>query len=170
MRCPFCQSDDDKVTDSRSVDDGARIRRRRECLACGGRFTTNEQIETPPLRVIKKDNSTVPFDRSKIVAGIVRATWRRENIMAEDIERIVQRVESVARSSADQNIRSSAIGDLILKELRRLDPVAYIRFFSVYKDFKDVSEFRSVIKLFDYDDDAGRESENDAGPADGEDA
>lgn len=145
MRCPFCRNPDTKVTDSRDTDDGASIRRRRECLACGKRFTTYETVEKTPLRVIKKNGTREMFDRNKIRNGLIRACEKR-NISSAQIENIINIVERKARNSLKQEISSEDIGNMVMEELRHLDQVAYVRFASVYREFKDLSSFMSELE------------------------
>ena len=147
MRCPFCREDNDRVVDSRSGEDGSTIRRRRECLKCKRRFTTYERIEDNPLRVIKKDGRRVPFDREKLRRGIEKACWNLP-ISAEQIDRLVLGVESDFVEKYDREGPSQYVGELVMRELRKLHQVAYIRFASVYREFKDVSEFMGVLEEF----------------------
>jgi transcriptional repressor NrdR len=140
MRCPFCKEDRDKVIDSRSSDGGRVIRRRRQCLACSRRFTTYEKIgEGVKLYVVKKDNSRVPYDRGKIVGGLQKACYKRP-ISAEQIQRIADRTEEMIFRNFDKEVSSSFIGESVMKQLRKVDKVAYIRFASVYRDFRDAGE------------------------------
>ncbi|MCK6472436.1 MAG: transcriptional regulator NrdR [Planctomycetes bacterium] len=147
MRCPFCQHDDDKVVDSRASDDGVAIRRRRECLKCSRRFTTYERIEVSPLRVIKKDGRRVPYDREKVRRGIEKACWNLP-ISAEQIDKMVDAIEGVAFEKYEREVPSQELGNLVMQELRKLHQVAYVRFASVYREFKDVSEFMDVLEEF----------------------
>ena len=140
MRCPYCKSNDDKVIDSRTSGDAAVIRRRRECLGCGRRFTTYETIEEIQLRVIKKDGTRVPFDRNKLRAGILKACEKRP-VSQEQIEEMCRRIEAQLNEMFDKDVSSKFIGSLVMNELRKLDPVAYVRFASVYREFKDVEQF-----------------------------
>ena len=140
MRCPFCKEDRDKVVDSRSSDGGRIIRRRRQCLVCRKRFTTYEKIgESFKLYVVKKDNSRVPYDRSKIVDGLEKACYKR-SVSAEQIQRITDKAEETIFRSFDKEVSSEFIGESVMKQLRRVDKVAYIRFASVYRDFRDAGE------------------------------
>ena len=140
MRCPFCKEDQDKVVDSRSSDVGRVIRRRRQCLACGRRFTTYEKIgESFKLYVVKKDNSRVPYDRDKIIGGLQKACYKRE-VSAEQIQQIADKVEEDIFQNFEKEVSSAFIGESVMKHLRGIDKVAYIRFASVYRDFKDASE------------------------------
>lgn len=145
MRCPFCRTDEDKVIDSRASNDQSVIRRRRECTGCGRRFTTYERIEEVPFRVVKKDGSRVPFDRNKILAGILRACEKRP-IATETLEEVTSRIEARINEMFDAEVSSRFIGNLVMDELRRLDQVAYVRFASVYREFKDVGEFLAELK------------------------
>ena len=140
MRCPYCKSNDDKVIDSRTSGDAAVIRRRRECLGCGRRFTTYETIEEIQLRVIKKDGTRVPFDRNKLRAGILKACEKRP-VSQEQIVEMCRRIEAQLNEMFDKDVSSKFIGSLVMNELRKLDPVAYVRFASVYREFKDVEQF-----------------------------
>ena len=130
MKCPYCSSTDTKVTDSRDTDDGASIRRRRQCLSCGRRFTTYETVETSPLRVIKKNGTREMFDRNKLRNGLVRACEKR-NISSLQIEEMINHVERKIRNDLKQEVSSEIIGNLVMEELRQLDQVAYVRFASV---------------------------------------
>lgn len=145
MRCPSCDCEESKVVDSRSSDDGSSIRRRRECLNCGMRFTTYERREESPLLITKKDGTVEPFDRSKLLHGLFTATAKRD-IPLSDLEILIDNIENDARSQYRNEITSKALGDMILKRLCDLDKVAYIRFASVYKDFKDLDEFTSELE------------------------
>ena len=145
MRCPFCHHDDSKVVDSRSAGDGEIIRRRRECLSCARRFTTYERIERAPIRVMKKDGNRIPFDRNKIRNGLLKACYKRP-VSAEAIENILTKVENEIYKFFDREVPSHFIGEMVMKELRVLDEVSYVRFASVYRDFKDVGEFYRELK------------------------
>lgn len=145
MRCPFCNCDDTKVTDSRATDDGKAIRRRRECLACGKRFTTYEMVEEVPLVVIKKNGMRELFDRNKILNGLLRASNKR-TISRKQLEDVVTSVERTIRNSMAQEVESVRIGELVLDELRHIDEVAYIRFASVYREFADLDSFMAELK------------------------
>ncbi len=145
MRCPFCKEDHDKVVDSRSSDAGRVIRRRRQCLACKRRFTTYERIgEGFKLYVVKKDDSRVPYDRSKIISGLQKACYKRP-VSAEQIQRIADKAEEMIFRNFDKEVSSSFIGESVMKQLRRVDKVAYIRFASVYRDFRDAGELIKEI-------------------------
>ncbi len=145
MRCPFCNCDDTKVTDSRATDDGKAIRRRRECLACGKRFTTYDMVEEVPLVVIKKNGMRELFDRNKILNGLLRASNKR-TISRKQLEDVVTSVERTIRNSLAQEVESVRIGELVLDELRHIDEVAYIRFASVYREFADLDSFMAELK------------------------
>lgn len=145
MRCPFCKEDRDRVVDSRSSRDGFVIRRRRECLGCQRRFTTYERIEETPLRVVKKDGSRVPFDRSRIFNGMLKACEKRP-VSIKMLEEVVNQIEIEIHEMFDREVRSKFIGELVMNNLKNLDQVAYVRFASVYREFKDVSEFLEELK------------------------
>ena len=145
MRCPFCKADDDKVIDSRASNDGFAIRRRRECLACGRRFTTYERIEESPLRVIKKDQHREPFDRRKILFGLIKACEKRP-IPIPLLEEITTRIENRVLEEYENEVPSTYLGELVMEELRGVDQVAYVRFASVYREFEDVTEFMSELE------------------------
>lgn len=145
MRCPFCSIDDDKVVDSRSSSDGGVVRRRRECLGCGKRFTTYERIEETPLRVIKKDGSRSPFDREKIRHGIQRACEKRP-ISAAQIDAIVSEIDNEITRKFDREVPTRIIGELVMEQLKRLDKIAYVRFASVYREFKDPEDFVAAVQ------------------------
>ncbi len=145
MRCPFCKVDDDKVVDSRTSKDGLAIRRRRECLKCSRRFTSYERIEHTPLRVAKKDGRRVDFERSKIRTGIERACWNLP-VTAQQKEEAVGRIEAAIFDAHDREVQTPEIGELVMKALRGLDQVAYVRFASVYREFTDIAEFRRVVE------------------------
>lgn len=145
MRCPFCKVDNDKVVDSRSSGDGDVVRRRRECLACGRRYTTYERVEDSPLRVVKKDGSRVPFEREKILAGLRKACEKRP-VSSEQIDETVRSIEDEINRNYDREVPSSAIGEMVMDRLKKLDSVAYVRFASVYRDFKDPEDFVKVIE------------------------
>lgn len=147
MKCPFCANGENKVIDSRLSRDDSAIRRRRECLACGRRFTTYEFVEGILPTVVKKDGRREPFDRTKILAGIKKACEKRP-ISTDAIEKIVENVERAIQEYQDKEIDSSAVGALVMKELHDLDGVAYVRFASVYRQFRDVMEFVDELKDF----------------------
>lgn len=143
MRCPKCSSEESKVVDSRQAEDA--IRRRRVCESCGFRFTTFERIEEMPLLVIKKDDKREPFNREKIVRGLVRSAYKRP-VSSEDIETIVANVERKIRQLDSNEVESDVIGEFVMQELAELDDITYIRFASVYRSFKDVSELEELLK------------------------
>ncbi len=145
MKCPFCGSHSHRVVDKREKSGANTIRRRRICLECDKRFTTYERIEMGNLMVVKKDGKREPFDREKILRGILKATEKRP-VSADQIESTVDTIETIIRKQYEKEIESGSIGNLIIEELRSLDKVAYIRFASVYKDFKDVETFEQEIK------------------------
>ena len=142
MRCPFCNFEDTKVVDSRSID--GKKRRRRECTSCGKRFTTYEAVEMPVLLVVKRDNTIELFDRNKLLKGLSEAVKKRP-VSIDDINKIVDSVESCYANSMQNQISSAEIGDIVLKSLKEMDQVAYVRFASVYKDFSDVESFINII-------------------------
>lgn len=145
MRCPFCKEDKDKVVDSRSSDVGRIVRRRRHCLGCDRRFTTYEKIgESFKLSVVKKDNSRVPYDRGKVTDGLQKACYKRQ-VSAEQIQQIADKVEEDIFLNFDKEVLSSFIGESVMKHLRGVDKVAYIRFASVYREFKDAEEFIDAV-------------------------
>ena len=147
MRCPFCNQDNSKVVDSRPVEDTNSIRRRRMCESCGKRFTTYEKVETIPLSEIKKDQTREQYDRAKIQDGILRACYKRP-IPIEKIEMTMDSIEGDIFDSADREIASTRIGEIVMEHLKDLDAVAYVRFASVYREFKDVSTFMDELKKF----------------------
>ena len=140
MRCPFCSHQEDKVVDSRSCRDGMAIRRRRECLSCAQRFTTYEYVEQTPLNIIKQDGRREPFDRGKLLEKIQLACYKTK-VSADQIESLVDEVETQISNLADKEINSKEIGTLVMDRLRQLNEVAYVRFASVYRQFKDKSDF-----------------------------
>ena len=145
MKCPFCNQDNTRVVDSRPADDNTALRRRRMCDACGKRFTTYEKVETIPLIVIKKDQNREQFDRSKIEAGVLRACHKRP-VSAEQIHRLVDDVETEVFNLEEREIPSSVIGEIVMDKLKDLEAVAYVRFASVYREFKDVNTFMDELK------------------------
>jgi transcriptional repressor NrdR len=145
MKCPHCSHPDDHVIDSRPVEEGIVIRRRRECLSCSKRFTTYERVEAMPLNVLKSDNRREPFNREKLREGIARACKKRD-ITADQIEQLVTETEFAIQEDYVMEVPSRAIGDLVLKKLKKLDDVAYIRFASVYKQFNDAHSFADALK------------------------
>ncbi|MDD5866963.1 transcriptional regulator NrdR [Lachnospiraceae bacterium YH-ros2228] len=145
MKCPFCGNNDTSVIDSRPADDNTSIRRRRSCEKCGKRFTTYEKVETIPLIVIKKDNNREQYDRSKIEKGVLLSCHKRP-VSADQIRELVDSVEKEIFSREEREVASSEIGELVMKELKSLDSVAYVRFASIYKEFKDVDTFMEELK------------------------
>lgn len=145
MKCPHCSHSEDHVIDSRPVENGSVIRRRRECLSCARRFTTYERLEIIPLVVLKSDNRREPFDRNKLREGVLVACKKR-NITVEQVERLVTEVETALQEDYVMEVPSRAIGDLVLAKLKDLDPVAYIRFASVYRQFSDMDTFLNEVK------------------------
>ena len=140
MKCPFCEYTESKVIDSRPVDEGASIRRRRECLKCEKRFTTYEQIESVPLVVIKKDGKREVFNRQKLINGILRACEKTQ-VSYSQVETLVSEIESSMHNRLDKEIPSTEIGELVMNKLKTIDDIAYVRFASVYREFKDVNTF-----------------------------
>lgn len=145
MKCPYCNHPDTRVIDSRPAEDGSSIRRRRSCDICGKRFTTYEKVETIPLIVIKKDNNREQYERSKIENGILSACYKRP-VSADDIQKTINEVEKEIFSREEKEIPSSVIGEIVMTKLQDLDPVAYVRFASVYREFKDVNTFMDELK------------------------
>ncbi len=145
MKCPFCKKDNDRVVDSRASSDGFVIRRRRQCNECRRRYTTYERMEEIPLRVIKKDGTREPFDRQKILSGLLKACEKRP-VPVPKLEEIVNRIELDLYEKYDREVKTKIVGEMVMKELRGLDQVAYVRFASVYREFKDVSEFMSELQ------------------------
>ena len=145
MRCPFCKADDSRVIDSRSTDEGNAIRRRRECSACGKRFTTYETIEKTPLMVIKRDGRKVVFDRDKMLKGLIRSCDKRD-IPLERIVTLIDEIERDIRNTSPREISSQKIGEMVMEKLKTFDEIAYIRFASVYRKFADIGEFRNELE------------------------
>ena len=150
MKCPFCGYIESKVIDSRPTDENTRIRRRRECLQCGKRFTTYEIIESLPIIVVKKDKSREAFDRDKLLNGLLRACEKRP-VSIEALEKAVDEIEAQIQNSLDREVTSLRIGEFAMEKLKEIDEVAYVRFASVYRSFKDINSFREEINqpLFD---------------------
>ena len=144
MKCPYCGHPESKVIDSRPADENASIRRRRECLACGKRFTTYETVECLPIVVIKKDGSRQSFDRQKVLRGMIRACEKRPVSLAE-LERIADEIEQELQNSMEREIRTADIGEKVMERLRSVDQVAYVRFASVYRQFKDIDTFMAEL-------------------------
>ena len=145
MRCPFCKVDDDRVVDSRASNDGFAIRRRRECVACDRRYTTYERIEESPLRVVKKDQRREPFERRKILLGLIKACEKRPIPIAV-LEGITERIENKVLEEFDSEVPVAYVGQLVMDELKKIDQVAYVRFASVYREFKDIHEFMDELR------------------------
>ena len=145
MKCPYCNQLDTRVIDSRPAEDGNSIRRRRSCDSCGKRFTTYEKVETIPLIIIKKDNNREQYNRGKIENGILRACYKRP-VSAADIQQVIEKIETKIFSMEVKEVSSSSIGEIVMEELKELDEVAYVRFASVYREFKDVNTFLDELK------------------------
>ncbi len=144
MKCPFCSYEESKVIDSRPTDEGEKIRRRRECISCGKRFTTYEIIESVPIIVVKKDKSRQAFDRVKLFNGMLRACEKRP-VSIEQIDKVVSEIEAELQNSLDREVTSVRIGELVMDKLKELDEVAYVRFASVYRQFKDINTFMDEL-------------------------
>lgn len=144
MKCPFCGFEESKVIDSRPTDEGERIRRRRECVKCGKRFTTYEVIETVPVIVVKKDKSRESFDRTKLFNGILRACEKRP-VSIETIDSMVDSIEAALQNSLDREVTSVHIGEMVMDKLKEIDEVAYVRFASVYRQFRDINTFMDEL-------------------------
>ena len=144
MKCPYCGHPESKVIDSRPADENASIRRRRECLSCARRFTTYETVESLPIVVIKKDGSRQSFDRQKVLRGMIRACEKRPVALAE-LERIADEIEQELQNSMEREIRTEIIGEKVMERLRKVDQVAYVRFASVYRQFKDIDTFMAEL-------------------------
>ncbi|MFH1877320.1 MAG: transcriptional regulator NrdR [Candidatus Omnitrophota bacterium] len=147
MRCPFCNNIEDKVIDSRMSGEGVSIRRRRECLKCAKRFTTYEYVEKAPLMVVKRDGTRKRFDRERILAGILKACEKRP-VSMDQIDQIVEEIEREIQKKADKECKTTKIGNMVMEKLYNLDEVAYVRFASVYRRFKDVSHFMKELEKF----------------------
>ena len=145
MKCPFCQHLEDKVVDSRESKEGEVIRRRRECLSCGKRFTSYERIDQIPHLVVKKDGRREPFDREKVLSGLLKACQKRP-VPVKVLEGIVDRVEAMIHETPDREVPAEKVGEELMNRLRELDKVAFVRFASVYRDFKDVDQFMATLK------------------------
>ena len=144
MKCPYCGYSESKVIDSRPADENASIRRRRECLSCGKRFTTYETVESLPMVVVKKDGSRQSFDRRKVLGGMIRACEKRPVPLAE-LEKIAEEIEQDLQNSMEREISTEAIGEKVMERLRNVDQVAYVRFASVYRQFKDIDTFMTEL-------------------------
>ena len=145
MKCPFCGFEDSRVIDSRPTDEGSRIRRRRECTQCGKRFTTYEIVESLPIVVVKKDKSREPFDRNKVLSGLLRACEKRP-VSLDRLEKAVDDIETQIQNSLEREVSTTKIGEYVMEQLMRIDDVAYIRFASVYRQFKDIKSFHEAIR------------------------
>ena len=145
MKCPFCNYEESKVIDSRPTDEGQRIRRRRECLQCAKRFTTYEIIESLPIIVIKKDKSRESFNRDKLMTGLLRACEKRP-VSIDQLDNMIDEIEVIIQNSLDREVSSEKIGELVMDKLKGIDEVAYVRFASVYRQFKDINTFMSELK------------------------
>jgi transcriptional repressor NrdR len=144
MKCPFCNYEESKVIDSRPTDEGQRIRRRRECLECGKRFTTYEIIESLPIIVIKKDKSRESFNRDKLMTGLLRACEKRP-VSIDQLDNMIDEIEVIIQNSLDREVSSEKIGELVMDKLKNIDEVAYVRFASVYRQFKDINTFMNEL-------------------------
>ncbi len=144
MKCPFCGFEESKVIDSRPTDEGQRIRRRRECLQCSKRFTTYEIIESLPIIVIKKDKSRETFNRDKLMTGLLRACEKRP-VSFDTLDNMIDEIEVIIQNSLDREVSSERIGELVMEKLKKIDEVAYVRFASVYRQFKDINTFMSEL-------------------------
>lgn len=144
MKCPYCTYPESKVVDSRPADEGASIRRRRECLSCHKRFTTYETMESLPLIVIKKDGSRQSFDRNKVMAGLIRACEKRP-VPYDTLENMVNEIEQVLQNKMEREIPSTEVGELVMERLKKIDEVSYVRFASVYRQFKDINSFMTEL-------------------------
>ncbi|HEX3032004.1 MAG TPA: transcriptional regulator NrdR [Bacillota bacterium] len=147
MKCPFCQFEETKVLDSRATDEGTSIRRRRECISCGRRFTTFERIEDRPFLVVKADGKREAFDRDKLLRGMMRATEKRP-VSMDTLNRAVEEVENMAKQSYEKEIPSAYIGELVMEKLKAIDDIAYVRFASVSRKVRDVNEFVDELSQF----------------------
>lgn len=150
MKCPFCGHQEDKVLDSRSVREGEAVRRRRECLACGRRFTTYEQVEETLLMVVKSDGRREAFDRGKLLRSMMLACKKRP-IALESLERIADDMERFYYGSASKEVTSQELGERVIEELRKLDQVAFVRFASVYRDFQDIGQFKEIVDVLSHE-------------------
>ncbi len=145
MKCPFCDFENSRVVDSRPAEEGSAIRRRRECISCGKRFTTYEKVESLPTMVIKKDNTREQFDKNKLLSGIVKACEKRP-VTTEQMMTVVDTIEANIQNSMDREVTSSDIGEMVMAELKNIDEVAYVRFASVYRQFKDINTFIAEVE------------------------
>ena len=145
MKCPVCNHQDSRVLDSRPIEDGASIKRRRECPSCGKRFTTYEVVENLPIVVVKKDKSREPFDRNKVLSGLLRACEKRP-VSLDRLEKAVDDIEATIQNSLEREVSTHKIGEYVMEQLMHIDDVAYIRFASVYRQFKDIQSFHDAIR------------------------
>lgn len=145
MKCPYCGYPESKVIDTRPTDEGERIRRRRECLQCGKRFTSYEVVETTPVMVIKKDGSREVFNRDKLLRGVMKSCEKRPVTLAQ-LDELVAEIDSELQNRLEREVPSSVIGELVMEKLKRVDQVAYVRFASVYREFKDINSFLEELK------------------------
>jgi transcriptional repressor NrdR len=145
MKCPYCVNSDSKVIDSRPTDEGGKIRRRRECLSCRKRFTTYEVVETTPIMVVKKDHSREAFDRDKLLASLVRACDKRQ-VSLSTLEKAVDAIQTELHNTMEREVHSSRIGELSMAHLKEIDEVSYVRFASVYREFRDINSFMEELK------------------------
>ncbi len=145
MKCPFCHADNDKVIDSRASEDGAATRRRRRCNACKRRYTTYERVERTTIRVVKKDGARVPFDRLRLKQGLEKACWKRP-ISDINIESVITEVENYIEANCESEVESRYLGEIVMEQLREIDQVAYVRFASVYREFKDARDFVDELR------------------------
>lgn len=144
MKCPFCGFEESKVIDSRATDEGATIRRRRECMSCAKRFTSYEKVETVPIIVIKKNTNREVFDRDKVLSGMMKACEKRP-VSLENIEQATEEIENIIYNSLEKEITSEKIGEMVMEKLRKIDDVSYVRFASVYRQFKDINTFMTEL-------------------------
>ena len=145
MRCPFCKADNDRVIDSRASEESSAIRRRRECLSCGRRYTTYERVEEHTLKIVKKDGAREPFSREKMRKGVEIACWKRP-VSDDQVDRVISAVENHVYANFDMEVESQVLGGLVMEELREIDQVAYVRFASVYREFTDVRDFVDELR------------------------
>lgn len=144
MHCPFCKADDTRVVDSRMAEDGAQVRRRRECEKCGARFTTFEKAQLQMPQILKRDTTPEPYDEAKLRKGLARALYKRP-VTPEQIDHLIENIERKLRTTSERQVPSHRLGELVMQELRDLDQVAYVRFASIYHQFKDATEFRDAV-------------------------
>ena len=144
MHCPFCKADDTRVVDSRMAEDGAQVRRRRECEKCGARFTTFEKAQLQMPQILKRDTTPEPYDEAKLRKGLARALYKRP-VAPEQIDHLIENIERKLRTTSERQVPSHRLGELVMQELRDLDQVAYVRFASIYHQFKDATEFRDAV-------------------------